>query len=89
MQHPSEGAQVLGLHSNVKEAAIPVAEIRVQSLSSQPIDHEGPKAKLSGEGGGGRREIHSGLTAQWALRQSPARVKYYHSGGYDFTIVLP
>uniref|UniRef100_A0A3B3RIF1 Phosphofurin acidic cluster sorting protein 1a n=1 Tax=Paramormyrops kingsleyae TaxID=1676925 RepID=A0A3B3RIF1_9TELE len=49
MQHPSEGAQVLGLHSNVKEAAIPVAEIRVQSLSSQPIDHEGPKAKLSGE----------------------------------------
>ncbi|XP_072562628.1 phosphofurin acidic cluster sorting protein 1a isoform X2 [Paramormyrops kingsleyae] len=54
MQHPSEGAQVLGLHSNVKEAAIPVAEIRVQSLSSQPIDHEGPKAKLSGEGGGDR-----------------------------------
>ncbi|XP_069036542.1 phosphofurin acidic cluster sorting protein 1 isoform X2 [Lepisosteus oculatus] len=47
MQHPSEGAQVLGLHSNVKDAAVPVAEIRIYSLSSQPIDHEGPKAKLS------------------------------------------
>ncbi|MBN3326536.1 PACS1 protein, partial [Atractosteus spatula] len=49
MQHPSEGAQVLGLHSNVKDAAVPVAEIRVYSLSSQPIDHEGPKAKLSAD----------------------------------------
>ncbi|XP_066575049.1 phosphofurin acidic cluster sorting protein 1 [Amia ocellicauda] len=47
MQHPSEGAQVLGLHSNVKDASVPVAEIRIHSLSSQPIDHEGPKAKLS------------------------------------------
>ncbi|KAG7484934.1 hypothetical protein MATL_G00055490 [Megalops atlanticus] len=49
MQHPSEGAQVLGLHSNVKDASVPVAEIRVYSLSSQPIDHEGPKAKLSAD----------------------------------------
>uniref|UniRef100_W5M041 Phosphofurin acidic cluster sorting protein 1a n=1 Tax=Lepisosteus oculatus TaxID=7918 RepID=W5M041_LEPOC len=49
MQHPSEGAQVLGLHSNVKDAAVPVAEIRIYSLSSQPIDHEGPKAKLSAD----------------------------------------
>lgn len=48
MQHPSEGAQVLGLHSQVKDASVPVAEIRVYSLSSQPIDHEGPKAKMSG-----------------------------------------
>ncbi|XP_036403768.1 phosphofurin acidic cluster sorting protein 1-like isoform X2 [Megalops cyprinoides] len=47
MQHPSEGAQVLGLHSQVKDTSVPVAEIRVYSLSSQPIDHEGPKAKLS------------------------------------------
>uniref|UniRef100_A0A669D982 Phosphofurin acidic cluster sorting protein 1 n=1 Tax=Oreochromis niloticus TaxID=8128 RepID=A0A669D982_ORENI len=47
MQHPSEGAQVLGLHSQVKDASVPVAEIRVYSLSSQPIDHEGPKAKMS------------------------------------------
>ncbi|XP_048883928.1 phosphofurin acidic cluster sorting protein 1-like [Brienomyrus brachyistius] len=46
MQHPSEGAQVLGLHSQVKDASVPVAEIRVQSLSSQPIDYEGPKTKL-------------------------------------------
>uniref|UniRef100_A0AAY4A209 Phosphofurin acidic cluster sorting protein 1 n=1 Tax=Denticeps clupeoides TaxID=299321 RepID=A0AAY4A209_9TELE len=47
MQHPSEGARVLGLHTTVKGTALPVAEIRVYSLSSQPIDHEGPKAKMS------------------------------------------
>ncbi|KAL7374575.1 hypothetical protein ABVT39_003293 [Epinephelus coioides] len=47
MQHPSEGAQVLGLHSQLKDASVPVAEIRVYSLSSQPIDHEGPKVKMS------------------------------------------
>uniref|UniRef100_A0A8C6WYN6 Phosphofurin acidic cluster sorting protein 1 n=1 Tax=Neogobius melanostomus TaxID=47308 RepID=A0A8C6WYN6_9GOBI len=47
MQHPTEGAQVLGLHSQLKDASVPVAEIRVYSLSSQPIDHEGPKAKLN------------------------------------------
>uniref|UniRef100_A0AAQ6IHN6 Phosphofurin acidic cluster sorting protein 1 n=1 Tax=Anabas testudineus TaxID=64144 RepID=A0AAQ6IHN6_ANATE len=47
MQHPSEGAQVLGLHSQLKDASVPVAEIRVYSLSSQPIDHEAPKAKMS------------------------------------------
>ncbi|XP_036444332.1 phosphofurin acidic cluster sorting protein 1a isoform X4 [Colossoma macropomum] len=47
MQHPTEGAQVLGLHTTVKDMAVTVAEIRVYSLSSQPIDPEGPKAKLS------------------------------------------
>ncbi|KAG1959162.1 phosphofurin acidic cluster sorting protein 1-like isoform X3 [Pimephales promelas] len=47
MQHPTEGAQVLGLHSQLKEVSVPVAEIRVYSLSSQPIDHEGPKAKMN------------------------------------------
>ncbi|MEQ2220724.1 Phosphofurin acidic cluster sorting protein 1, partial [Ilyodon furcidens] len=47
MQHPSEGAQILGLHSQLKDASVPVAEVRVYSLSSQPIDHEGPKAKMS------------------------------------------
>lgn len=51
MQHPSEGAQVLGLHSQLKDASVPVAEMRVYSLSSQPIDHEGPKAKMSGKQG--------------------------------------
>ncbi|XP_024615289.1 phosphofurin acidic cluster sorting protein 2 isoform X2 [Neophocaena asiaeorientalis asiaeorientalis] len=51
MQHPSEGGQVLSLCSNIKEAAVKVAEIWIFSLSSQPIDHEdstmqaGPKAK--------------------------------------------
>uniref|UniRef100_A0A8B9GQH2 Phosphofurin acidic cluster sorting protein 1 n=1 Tax=Astyanax mexicanus TaxID=7994 RepID=A0A8B9GQH2_ASTMX len=47
MQHPTEGAQVLGLHSQLKDASLPVAEVRVYSLSSQPIDHEGPKAKMN------------------------------------------
>ncbi|XP_051960507.1 phosphofurin acidic cluster sorting protein 1-like isoform X1 [Xyrauchen texanus] len=47
MQHPTEGAHVLGLHTTVKDTAVLVAEIRVDSLSSQPIDPEGPKAKLS------------------------------------------
>ncbi|XP_077179078.1 phosphofurin acidic cluster sorting protein 1 isoform X2 [Paroedura picta] len=47
MQHPSEGALVLGLHSNVKDVSVPVAEIKIYSLSSQPIDHEGLKSKLS------------------------------------------
>uniref|UniRef100_A0AAY5EBR5 Phosphofurin acidic cluster sorting protein 1 n=1 Tax=Electrophorus electricus TaxID=8005 RepID=A0AAY5EBR5_ELEEL len=47
MQHPTEGAQVLGLHSQLKEASVPVAEVKVYSLSSQPIDHEGPKAKMN------------------------------------------
>uniref|UniRef100_A0A8C9VCK7 Phosphofurin acidic cluster sorting protein 1a n=1 Tax=Scleropages formosus TaxID=113540 RepID=A0A8C9VCK7_SCLFO len=62
MQHPSEGDQVLGLHSNVKDAAVPVAEIRVYSLSSQPIDHEGPKAKMSGKEGK--------ATKMWYMRPS-------------------
>ncbi|XP_052393963.1 phosphofurin acidic cluster sorting protein 1 isoform X3 [Carassius gibelio] len=47
MQHPTEGAQVLSLHTTVKDTSVPVAEIRVYSLSSQPIDPVGPKAKLS------------------------------------------
>lgn len=47
MQHPTEGAQVLRLHTKIKDMAVPVAEIRVYSMSSQPIDPEGPKAKLS------------------------------------------
>ncbi|XP_062051785.1 phosphofurin acidic cluster sorting protein 1 isoform X1 [Lepus europaeus] len=47
MQHPHEGALALGLHSNVKDASVPVAEIKIYSLSSQPIDHEGIKSKLS------------------------------------------
>lgn len=55
MQQPSEGGQVLSLCSNIKEAAVKVAEIWIFSLSSQPIDHEdstmqaGPKAKSTGE----------------------------------------
>ncbi|XP_064827631.1 phosphofurin acidic cluster sorting protein 1-like [Oncorhynchus masou masou] len=47
MQHPSEGARVLALHTTVKDTAVTVAEMRVYSLSSQPIDYEVSKAKLS------------------------------------------
>nr|XP_014344230.1 PREDICTED: phosphofurin acidic cluster sorting protein 1-like [Latimeria chalumnae] len=53
MQHPTEGGQILGLHSNVKDTTVRLAEISIFSLSSQPIDHEdgsipsGPKAKAS------------------------------------------
>uniref|UniRef100_A0AAY4AEV3 Uncharacterized protein n=1 Tax=Denticeps clupeoides TaxID=299321 RepID=A0AAY4AEV3_9TELE len=51
MQHPTDGGQILGLHSNVKEAPVRAAELSVFSLSSQPIDPEdssgqtGAKAK--------------------------------------------
>ncbi|XP_053305330.1 phosphofurin acidic cluster sorting protein 1 isoform X2 [Spea bombifrons] len=47
LQFPSESGLVLSLHSHVKDVSFPVAEINIHSLSSQPIDHEGPKAKLS------------------------------------------
>uniref|UniRef100_A0AAY5EX43 Phosphofurin acidic cluster sorting protein 2 n=1 Tax=Electrophorus electricus TaxID=8005 RepID=A0AAY5EX43_ELEEL len=40
MQHPTDGGQILGLHSNVKEAPVRAAELSVYSLSSQPIDSE-------------------------------------------------
>lgn len=55
MQHPTEGAHILGLHSKVKEAPVRTAELRVYSLSSQPIDPEDgsgqpeTKAKASGD----------------------------------------
>ncbi|XP_048452568.1 phosphofurin acidic cluster sorting protein 1-like [Rhincodon typus] len=53
MQHPTDGGQVLGLHSNMKDSSVRVADISIYSLSSQPIDHEdsnvqtGPKTKAS------------------------------------------
>uniref|UniRef100_A0A8B9RL04 Uncharacterized protein n=1 Tax=Astyanax mexicanus TaxID=7994 RepID=A0A8B9RL04_ASTMX len=40
MQYPTDGGQILGLHSNMKDVQARVAEISVFSLSSQPIDHE-------------------------------------------------
>ncbi|KAK7137370.1 hypothetical protein R3I93_017449 [Phoxinus phoxinus] len=40
MQHPTDGGQILGLHSNVKDAPVRAAELSVYSLSSQPIDPE-------------------------------------------------
>lgn len=39
---------MLALHRAGKDAPVPVAEIRVESLSSQPADQEA-KGKLSGE----------------------------------------
>ncbi|XP_031451598.1 phosphofurin acidic cluster sorting protein 2 isoform X11 [Phasianus colchicus] len=47
MQHPTEGGQVLSLFSNIKEAAVKVAEIWIFSLSSQPIDHEDSSMQAS------------------------------------------
>ncbi|XP_028453434.1 phosphofurin acidic cluster sorting protein 1 isoform X1 [Perca flavescens] len=51
MQHPTHGDHILGLHSNLKDAAERAAELSVQALSSQPIEqedtvgHRGNKAK--------------------------------------------
>ncbi|KAM9301643.1 phosphofurin acidic cluster sorting protein 1 [Gastrophryne carolinensis] len=47
LQFPSESGLVLSLHSHAKDVSFPVAEINIHSLSSQPIDQEGPKTKLS------------------------------------------
>ncbi|XP_061407462.1 phosphofurin acidic cluster sorting protein 2-like isoform X1 [Lethenteron reissneri] len=40
MQCPTDGRQMLSLHSSLKEQTARVAEIAIFSLSSQPIDHE-------------------------------------------------
>ncbi|XP_067353102.1 phosphofurin acidic cluster sorting protein 2-like isoform X4 [Channa argus] len=40
MQHPTDGAQILCLHSNLKDALVHAAELSVLSLSSQPIEQE-------------------------------------------------
>ncbi|KAM7394832.1 hypothetical protein PAMP_021612 [Pampus punctatissimus] len=53
MQHPTDRAQILGLHSNLKDASVRAAELSVHSLSSQPIEqedtsgHYGNKTKAS------------------------------------------
>ncbi|XP_040891327.1 phosphofurin acidic cluster sorting protein 1-like [Toxotes jaculatrix] len=53
MQHPTDGAHILGLHSNLKDASVRAAELSVLSLSSQPIEqedtsaHHGNKTKAS------------------------------------------
>ncbi|XP_028276826.1 phosphofurin acidic cluster sorting protein 1-like [Parambassis ranga] len=52
MQHPTDGAYILCLHSNLKDASVR-AELSVYSLSSQPIEqedtsgHHGNKTKAS------------------------------------------
>uniref|UniRef100_A0A3B4XCK5 Phosphofurin acidic cluster sorting protein 1-like n=1 Tax=Seriola lalandi dorsalis TaxID=1841481 RepID=A0A3B4XCK5_SERLL len=40
MQHPTDGAHILSLHSNLKDASVRAAELSVLSLSSQPIEQE-------------------------------------------------
>lgn len=75
MQHPNEGALVLGLHSNVKDVSVPVAEIKIYSLSSQPIDHEGIKSKLSGKMhvASGDPTAHPGKAEQDSARNVPGQ----------------
>ncbi|KAJ3610545.1 hypothetical protein NHX12_022637 [Muraenolepis orangiensis] len=77
MQHPTDGGQILGLHSNVKEAPVRVAEISVYSLSSQPIDHEdgssqaGRKTKASGPWGSPCRPLGLPMQAPGAPHADP------------------
>uniref|UniRef100_I3JID6 Phosphofurin acidic cluster sorting protein 1a n=1 Tax=Oreochromis niloticus TaxID=8128 RepID=I3JID6_ORENI len=40
MQHPTDGAHILGLHSNLKDASVRAAELSVHSLCSHPIEIE-------------------------------------------------
>ncbi|XP_041640332.1 phosphofurin acidic cluster sorting protein 1-like [Cheilinus undulatus] len=53
LQHPTDRAHILGLHSNQKDASLRAAELSVLSLSSQPIEqedtsgHHGNKTKAS------------------------------------------
>uniref|UniRef100_A0A3Q2NQH2 Phosphofurin acidic cluster sorting protein 2 n=1 Tax=Fundulus heteroclitus TaxID=8078 RepID=A0A3Q2NQH2_FUNHE len=71
MQHPTDGGQILALHSNVKEAPVRVAEISVYSLSSQPIDHEdgsGQACRKTKTSGGQRRFPAPRVPVQMCLR---------------------
>lgn len=77
MQHPTDGGQILGLHSNVKEAPVRVAEISVYSLSSQPIDHE------DGSGQAGRKTKTSGGFL------SPSPLSRQQSGTQAVAPILP
>ncbi|XP_035770605.1 phosphofurin acidic cluster sorting protein 1-like [Neolamprologus brichardi] len=53
MQRPTDGAHILGLHSNLKDASVRAAELSVHSLCSHPIEiedttgHHGNKGKAS------------------------------------------
>ncbi|XP_042083743.1 phosphofurin acidic cluster sorting protein 1 isoform X3 [Haplochromis burtoni] len=53
MQRPTDGAHILGLHSNLKDASVRAAELSVHTLCSHPIeiedttDHHGNKGKAS------------------------------------------
>ncbi|XP_054451927.1 phosphofurin acidic cluster sorting protein 1-like [Anoplopoma fimbria] len=53
MQQPTDGAHILGLHSNLKDASMCAAELSVHSLTSQPVEqedtsgHHGNKTKAS------------------------------------------
>nr|XP_014268515.2 phosphofurin acidic cluster sorting protein 1 isoform X1 [Maylandia zebra] len=53
MQRPTDGAHILGLHSNLKDASVRAAELSVHTLCSHPIEiedttgHHGNKGKAS------------------------------------------
>ena len=70
LQQPAEGGQVLSLCSNIKEAAVKVAEIWIFSLSSQPIDHEGIKSKLSGKMSGVGKPCPTPRSPPWEIQCS-------------------
>ncbi|XP_026215109.1 phosphofurin acidic cluster sorting protein 1-like isoform X2 [Anabas testudineus] len=40
LQHPTDGAHILCLHSNLKDASVRAAELSVLSLSSLPVEQE-------------------------------------------------
>uniref|UniRef100_A0AAX7VT16 Phosphofurin acidic cluster sorting protein 1 n=1 Tax=Astatotilapia calliptera TaxID=8154 RepID=A0AAX7VT16_ASTCA len=54
MQRPTDGAHILGLHSNLKDASVRAAELSIHTLCSHPIEiedttgHHGNKGKASG-----------------------------------------
>uniref|UniRef100_A0AAX7TWU0 Phosphofurin acidic cluster sorting protein 1 n=1 Tax=Astatotilapia calliptera TaxID=8154 RepID=A0AAX7TWU0_ASTCA len=53
MQRPTDGAHILGLHSNLKDASVRAAELSIHTLCSHPIEiedttgHHGNKGKAS------------------------------------------
>ncbi|XP_035040108.1 phosphofurin acidic cluster sorting protein 1 [Hippoglossus stenolepis] len=71
MQHPTDRAHILGLHSNLKNASVRAAELSVLSLSSQPIELE----ETSGH--------HGNITK--ALDRSPDMENYWEDDDDSFS----
>lgn len=90
MQHPTDGAHILCLHSNLKDASVRAAELSVLSLSSQPIEQEDTsgnhdnKTKASGKRTGNLTfcisdcqvdQVHQVLTSALSAILSDTRTK--------------